>query len=278
MNENSRVIAERGPFEMIPHWLLYENTVSALAIRLYLVLRQHADAEAKCWPSRQRLADLLGVSLPTVDKAKDQLISCGAITVEQRKGDKADWQSSLYFVYWNKHGVVKNLGKASKGSSIRTNTHRTYTQVIQERAPIEQEHIPSTQTQTSENNGIELAPHTSTRGKGGKRARFDYSAEFQHFWRVYPRRVGKRLAWEAWQAVLADVDADTLIHSAEAYANDPNREQRFTAHPTTWLRQGRWEDDPLPQKQVINATGGDKRMAHYAALHNKLRTRGELEA
>jgi len=224
------------------------------------------------------LADLLGVSLPTVDKAKDQLISCGAITVEQRKGDKADWQSSLYFVYWNKHGVVKKVAGGSKESSIRTNTHITYTQQVQEHAPAEHRYIPEKQVQMSENNGIEIAPHTNTRGKGAKRAKFDYSAEFQHFWRVYPRRVGKRMAWEAWKSVLTDVDAVTLIHSAEAYANDPNREQRFTAHPTTWLKQGRWEDDPLPARQTINATGGDKRMAQYEQLHNKLNNRREIEA
>ena len=32
------------------------------------------------------------------------------------------------------------------------------------------------------------------------------------------------------------------------YADDPNRVEAFTAHPTTWLNAGRWNDEPLPER------------------------------
>ena len=76
---------------------------------------------------------------------------------------------------------------------------------------------------------------------------------FEKFWKVYPRRAGKQNALTAWRKALGISDAETIINAAESYANDPNREERFTAHPATWLNQGRWEDDPLPNTTPMTA-------------------------
>ena len=65
----SEITVERGPFEMIPHWLL-DAEVSALAIRLYLILRRHGDAQAMSYPGRRRLAELTHASGKSVDRAK----------------------------------------------------------------------------------------------------------------------------------------------------------------------------------------------------------------
>lgn len=71
--------------------------------------------------------------------------------------------------------------------------------------------------------------------------------QFADFWAVYPRRVGKVKARAAFAAALkAGADPADVIEGARRYAGDPNREERFTAHPTTWLNRGSWEDEPLP--------------------------------
>ena len=46
--------------------------------------------------------------------------------------------------------------------------------------------------------------------------------------------------------------ADEIIAAALRYQNDPNRAPTYTPHPTTWLNQDRWDDDPLPPR---NANG-----------------------
>jgi hypothetical protein len=89
------------------------------------------------------------------------------------------------------------------------------------------------------------------------------------FWQVYPRRVGKKAAYGAWKQAICETDAGLIIAAAERYAHDPNREDQFTAHPQTWLRQGRWDDEPLPAKTARQATGGERRMDAYAALAAK---------
>jgi len=100
-------------------------------------------------------------------------------------------------------------------------------------------------------------------------ARVSYSPLFEVFWQVYPRRVGKKAAYGAWKQAICETDAGLIIAAAERYAHDPNREDQFTAHPQTWLRQGRWDDEPLPAKSTRQATGGERRMDAYAALAAK---------
>ena len=71
---------------------------------------------------------------------------------------------------------------------------------------------------------------------------------FDCFWAAYPRRQGKTLARIAFDKAAKTVDARVIIAAAERFALDPNREDEYTPHPTTWLNQGRWDDDPLPAK------------------------------
>lgn len=71
--------------------------------------------------------------------------------------------------------------------------------------------------------------------------------EFARWWDAYPRHQGRDAAAKAYKAARQrGATTDELLAGAVRYAEDPNRESKFTAHPTTWLNQGRWSDDPLP--------------------------------
>jgi hypothetical protein len=96
---------------------------------------------------------------------------------------------------------------------------------------------------------------------------------------VYPRKVGKRDALKAFQAAVADgTNAGRIIEGARRYRDDPNREAAYTAHPATWLRAGRWEDDALPARPQ-GATGGTRRMTDYERIYRNINNqRGEIEA
>ena len=75
---------------------------------------------------------------------------------------------------------------------------------------------------------------------------------FGEFWKVYPRKVEKIAAQKAFEKALQIVTADVIIDGARRYANDPNRVDAYTAHPSTWLNAGRWDDEPLPER-VLSA-------------------------
>lgn len=98
-------------------------------------------------------------------------------------------------------------------------------------------------------------------------------ADFDRFWSAYPRRVGKKAAYVAWTKAVTEADPETIIAGALRYANDPNRDDTFTAHPQTWLRAGRWDDEPLPARTARQATGGERRMDAYQDLASKIGNR-----
>ena len=87
----------------------------------------------------------------------------------------------------------------------------------------------------------------------GSRISAGESMDFDDFWKVYPLHIGKIAARKAWAKALKIDPGSAIIEGAVRYASDPNREPGFTAHPTTWLNQGRWDDDPLPPR--LNGNG-----------------------
>jgi hypothetical protein len=76
----------------------------------------------------------------------------------------------------------------------------------------------------------------------------EVSIEFDQFWDVYPKKVDKPLAKKSFQKALVRATFEDILKGAQAYADDPNREQRFTKNPSTWLNADAWENPPLPAK------------------------------
>lgn len=68
---------------------------------------------------------------------------------------------------------------------------------------------------------------------------------FAEFWVAYPRKEAKRGAAKAYAAaVKRGVDTDRILAAARRYAAiTTTSEQRFIAHPATWLNQGRYDDE-----------------------------------
>lgn len=84
-----------GPFTIVPEWIV-DEAISTGAIALYVVLALHANKENKAWPSRKALADRLQVSKDTIDRWKRELVSVGALEVQNRKTEGGNNRSNLY--------------------------------------------------------------------------------------------------------------------------------------------------------------------------------------
>lgn len=73
-----------------------------------------------------------------------------------------------------------------------------------------------------------------------RRAKAGYSADFEMFWRDYPRKIAKGAAWKAWQTAIKVASAETIIASLNRkWPADP----AYIPHPATYLNQRRWEDE-----------------------------------
>lgn len=65
------------------------------------------------------------------------------------------------------------------------------------------------------------------------------------FWQTYPRKVGKAAAEKAFaKAVKAAGSAEAVLAGLERASFPADRQ--YVPHPTTWLNQGRWADEPEP--------------------------------
>jgi hypothetical protein len=72
------------------------------------------------------------------------------------------------------------------------------------------------------------------------------ASDFETFWHVYPRKVGKLAAMKAYAKALTLATAAELEQGAIRYGWETmNTELQYVAHPKTWLNQGRWMDEPM---------------------------------
>ena len=108
--------------------------------------------------------------------------------------------------------------------------------------------LPDTDTDTD-------TERTTTSSSPAAKTAHDDDPDWLKFWSVYPRRVGKAAAQKAWAKALRSATAADIIAGAERYRDDPNRSAQYTKHPTTWLNQGCWDDEPEPPR--LRAVGAD---------------------
>ena len=72
------------PFAIVPEWLI-DADVSDRAFRVYALLARYADSDGSgAIPGRKRMAQRLGCSVDTIDRAVAELLACGAIEREHR--------------------------------------------------------------------------------------------------------------------------------------------------------------------------------------------------
>src|SRR3990167_7522795 len=65
---------------------------------------------------------------------------------------------------------------------------------------------------------------------------------FETFWAAFPRKVGKLAAQQAWNRLRPDVGQ---VLETLAWQRETDQWKRgFIPHPVTWIRQGRWLDEP----------------------------------
>lgn len=141
MEDNISSYAVSGYFVMVPEWVLY-LPVSASAIRVYAVIRRHADTKTgQCYPSRRLIAHKAQMSIATVDRSIKELVNNGAMSVRKRKSPSGDWSSNIYFIHalpTNNSQVAAKLALPS--SNINTTGSNTFAALTKPITNEKQEH------------------------------------------------------------------------------------------------------------------------------------------
>jgi hypothetical protein len=101
------VKSDIGRYAIIPEWLLVSGA-SPRAIQLFAILAcRYADREGVAWPSRKRLAEDMRASVDTVDRAIDELIELGALSINLRMREDRGQASNLYTLHLIKGGWAR---------------------------------------------------------------------------------------------------------------------------------------------------------------------------
>lgn len=257
---------ERGPFEMVPHWLLNTATLSSNAIRLWLVLRQHGDETKTSFPGRGRLARAMGASRATVTRAIQELHDVGALCYRQRQTHLGDWGSNEYHLHWDKDD---DCGYFTRGLPSPPVDYPS-PPVDHPSPPVSHElrldnpdcsnsDSPKEELGGSPSLGAALLDHEQRapavvlelRPKGSSPSAAITNHNFEEFWQAYPRKVGKGKAREAYGRALRSTDAATIAEQARRYAHSVRaKDPQYIPYPTTWLNQERWADD-LPEVRHV---------------------------
>ena len=89
--------------------------------------------------------------------------------------------------------------------------------------------------------------------------------DFEAVWDACPRKVGKRAAKAAYARALTRASHELILAGMVVYAKTRvGEEERYTAHPETWLNRDGWLDQP--GGKVTNALGELSWAAKVAAL------------
>jgi hypothetical protein len=91
------------------------------------------------------------------------------------------------------------------------------------------------------------------RAERGGRMNAAMAQEFDEWYAQYPRKIAPLVARKAYEKARKLATAEAILAGAMLYAQHCSREQRFQAHPTSWLNQGRWMDE-LPGVRQTQAT------------------------
>ena len=79
-------------------------------------------------------------------------------------------------------------------------------------------------------------------------------SQFEDFWKIYPNHAGKGSAKTKWKAICnwkgEECPTWKQIKSAilKQKKSDQWQDEKYIAHPSTWLNQQRWLDDPVAMK------------------------------
>lgn len=78
-----------------------------------------------------------------------------------------------------------------------------------------------------------------------------YSDEFEALWEKFPRKVGKKAAWRAWQKARDRPALEDMLAAVDLAKRSEQWQRGIIPNPATWLNQGRWADEVQVKKPVI---------------------------
>lgn len=199
-------------YAIIPAAVRYDDKLPANAKLLYGEITALCNKEGYCWATNKYFAELYSVHKNTVSDWIGKLVLANHITIK------------LIYNEGTREVKYRYIRLCGEGINEKVNSP----------IPIK-----------TEDNNTSISTTVNTTSNTSNWLSKQNSEQFEHFWSVYPRKVGKAMARKAWLKMVLSEDISRAIAT--------NIEQRvllgewsdvkFIPHPSTYLNQERWDDD-----------------------------------
>lgn len=217
-----------------------------------LCLADHVGNGGKliAWPSIGRIAQRCQMSERGAQKAIRRLVEKGLLSVVEGGGRG---RTNHYKLLLNSEAAdtahdVQNPERQFRGeqsSGVNSETKNPELRDTKPRTPVHPEPLEPKEP-------TPLYPPSAKREELNARPQnTGLESKFDEFWHIYPRKTAKTAAKKKFARLVRQgvVTVDELVAGAERYAQEvagraPASDGRIPiCHPTTWLNQGRWEDE-----------------------------------
>lgn len=184
-----------------------ESPYEGRRLLLHLALADFANDEGTCFPSQRTLALKARTTEQWVSTSIRQMVKDGLLEVMTRGNGRGN--ASLYRLLKGQ----THFGENEKGQTEST--------------------------ESPKNEQID------TLYKNRKEPSIEHDVGFGQFWAKYPRKVAKVSAKNVFCSIMKKPDRpslEVLLTAVDKYAS-LGLEIKYVAHPATWLRQRRWDDE-----------------------------------
>ena len=222
---------------------LNESKADGVTKLVLIGLCNHANSDGLCWPSVSRLATYGNCSERTVQRCLAKLVASGEVTVMRKGGGRS---ATHYQIMLRERTDLRGDTGVTGDKGVTPEVTRVSPHPRQLCHPNRQLTV--------------IEPSVDNTSKN----------QFDDFWQQYPRRVGKGSARKQFDKALNIVPFDELMAGlVRLNANLPS-DPKFIPHPSTWLSQERWTDEPARHSKQSTDTGEGGNQ--YLAVFGRLQT------
>lgn len=265
----------------LPVKVCQDPTLSPTAKAVFMALASHADKSGEAHPKGATLAEAVGVTRATIDRALEVLRERGLVTWEVRPGGRG---RQRFYTVWKPGGLPHQRGNgvasSEQGGSL---THEAMGRLTSEapiREPEPYEPEPRTRREpvavapvvvASDDEAALECPDMPTPPTRHLAAVDCTEVRFAEWWAVYPNHAPSRKAALAsyLRAVKRGADPEVILAGLRVW--EPVWESgQFVPHATTWLNQDRWEGAPTARPSQHD---GPDLAAARAAVPSYMRSR-----
>lgn len=231
------ILRDLRGFGTVEKWVLTDPKIHASAKGLYALLCAFAGDKGHAFPGTELLRHQLGLSKNTLHKYIKQLELSGVIKVEQvRESGKFSRNTYSLLPQGFALTVSQNLGDHNLGAQKMGDQEL------------------DTNNNSLKNNSSKSNSNTNNRSSNADPVS-RYSEQFENWWSIYPRKIGKGKAYKIWAKDKLDKRVDGLIEklSQQNAMQFAFTEDKFIPHASTYLSEARY-DDEIEQRGSANET------------------------